>query len=674
MIDSTVSDLDDLIRASAAVRKPHEGDAYLNLAFFSGNQWMSYDGEMLFEPQLEDWRSKVTDNRIRPNVRTEIAKMTKTRPQWVGVPKSQSDTDIAGARYAEDVLDDAWHSKNMLRKLRAALEWSRVCKAGFWKIWWDPSIGDPRDILVYGDGHELAGKLVRDQNGGPFDPAMMDQMPTGLDLNMVKKSVSPGDYRIDIRSFFEMYPDPHAGEDGLSGAEWCGEEAVYTRDYVRRHLNEFYDELKFDTNPNGGIAESRWPALAGANISVPDIAKGVKLREYWDERTHVIWTQGGKILVEEDNPYGWIPYVMFSGMPVPGRFWPDCTVDDLRPRQVDLNNRLSQIDENARRIGNPPIVVPSSMGDDWQWNGLPGETVFYQDNGSPNAKPAFMQVPEMPAYVQNDVDRILSSMMDISGQHEVSAGQVPAGITAASAISQLQEADDTRLGPDISDMEEALSEAGTRILDLVDKYYDQDRLIKVSGPDGAWDVAAFKENMLKGMAEIQVQAGSGMPQSKAAKQAAIQQILTMFIQNGVPLGEKPLRKVLGEFEVGGLEQFFASQQRDESQINDENRRLAGMLEGEMPINAFDDDQAHIDGHTDFQKTARYQQLPPPTQAIIDAHVASHRERVLTAASSQAPPGALPGMPPAPAAVAGGEPGPSTSTSPMQSLLSPSTTG
>jgi hypothetical protein len=36
----------------------------------------------------------------------------------------------------------------------------------------------------------------------------------------------------------------------------------------------------------------------------------------------------------------------------------------------------------------------------------------------------------------------------------------------------------------------------------------------------------------------EVQAGSGMPQSKAAKQAAIQQVLTLFVQNGVPIDER----------------------------------------------------------------------------------------------------------------------------------------
>src|SRR5204863_4780511 len=131
------------------------------------------------------------------------------------------------------------------------------------------------------------------------------------------------------------------------------------------------------------------------------------------------------------------------------RFWPDSLVTQLRRRQVDLNRRLSQIAENAERIGNPPLLVPSSMGEDFTWNGLPGEVVVFQDNGSSNAAPAFMQVPEQPGYVREDIPRIEQSMMEISGQHEVSGAQGPAGVTAASALNLLQEADKTRLGPDV---------------------------------------------------------------------------------------------------------------------------------------------------------------------------------------------------------------------------------
>jgi hypothetical protein len=72
------------------------------------------------------------------------------------------------------------------------------------------------------------------------------------------------------------------------------------------------------------------------------------------------WAPNDNLVLREDrNPYPWLPYVMFRGQPVPGRFWPHSPVTDGRPRQVDLNKRLSQIGDNASRIGNPPLLRPS---------------------------------------------------------------------------------------------------------------------------------------------------------------------------------------------------------------------------------------------------------------------------------------------------------------------------
>jgi hypothetical protein len=137
-------------------------------------------------------------------------------------------------------------------------------------------------------------------------------------------------------------------------------------------------------------------------------------------------------------------------------------------------------------------------------------------------------------------------------------------------------------------------------------------------------VQAFKGQMLRGHTEIVAQTGSGLPMSLAAKQAAIQQTLTLMLQAGLQIPERNLRKILGEYQIGGLEQFFASQERDGRQVAEENRRLAA---GEvLPINAYDNDVAHIEGHEDFQKTARYQLLDERIKLSFEDHVARHRDR------------------------------------------------
>jgi hypothetical protein len=120
----------------------------------------------------------------------------------------------------------------------------------------------------------------------------------------------------------------------------------------------------------------------------------------------------------------------------------------------------SQIAENAERFGNPALMIGAQRGRDaGRWTARRARTVF-EDIGTPGSIPQFLVPPEMPGYVQNDIERIEQSIREISGQHEVTSGSVPTGVTAASAINLLQEQDDTRLGPDIGDMEQSIAQAG----------------------------------------------------------------------------------------------------------------------------------------------------------------------------------------------------------------------
>jgi hypothetical protein len=113
-----------------------------------GKQWLAFDGRQLFEPQLEPWRAKLVDNRIRGLVRKEIARMNKTRPVWVGVPATSDDVEIDAARLRERLFEHDWQYLDMARKKRAAQQWSRICGAGFLKITWDSSKGPGKKVLV----------------------------------------------------------------------------------------------------------------------------------------------------------------------------------------------------------------------------------------------------------------------------------------------------------------------------------------------------------------------------------------------------------------------------------------------------------------------------------------------------------------------------------------------
>ncbi|UTI65612.1 hypothetical protein NBH00_05225 [Paraconexibacter antarcticus] len=659
-IDSTVADLDALLLAAESARRPFEPQVFLNLAFYTGDQWVAWDGTQVFEPELEDWRAKVVDNRIQPAVLTEVAKMTKERPNWEVLLNSQADEDISGARFAEMAMKDAWRTFDMARKLRGSVLASRVMTASYWKIWWDSSAGKSTKALVYADDHPQAGKVARAKSSGaPLRPDALGSMPPEMAAMLTPKTIAMGEIRVDPKNFFEIAVDPMATDEGIASAGYIVEKAVFSQDYCREHFSDFYDQLNFDQSPTAGIGKGRmaFSRFMGSGMATQHQAQGAEIREYWSKDKHTIWTKDGLLLLEEANPYPRLPYFMFRGRPVPGQFVPDCTVTQLIPRQISLNRIESQLEENAERIGNPPLLSPSSIDDeDFPWMGLPGEKVIYNDTGSPGAVPQFMRVPEMPGYIQNLVPSIEKSMMEISGQHEVSGANVPQGVTAASAIQLLQEADDTRLGPDISEMDNTLSEAGSMMLWLMDRFYNDERFLRVAGDEGMWDVQSFKGKMLNGHTQIQAQTGSGLPQSTAAKQAALSQLAMMFTQNGQAIPDRAWRKILAEYQIGGLDQFFANSTRDSRQVLEENRKMAQPDAEDLPINNYDNDDAHIEEHEDFQKTAQYSQLPLLNREIIETHVQAHRDRrgQLQAAQQQAgippaagPPGAPAGSPPPP---------------------------
>ena len=619
----TVQELQELVRKGKAARSRFEPDWFLNIAYFSGNQWVFWNRGRLYQPQLEAWRTTFTDNRIIGIVRTEVAKMTKQMPVFTATPTSGDESDINAAQLGERIMEYLWRELDLQRKQRSALQWSRICGAGFWKVYWDSSAGKSRDFL-YANGKPLTGP-----DGAPL---AVDSLPAELDPAELQaegatvKAISEGQVCIEVRSPFELIVDPLAGDEGLSSAEWVIEETVQSPDWVKKR---FGFDAKEDADAMAGLAESR---MAPGFATDTNTYKGVRVYEYWAQPTakfpkgrYVVWCND-KILKQEDNPYNGLPYVMFTGIPVPGRFWPTSIVEQLRGPQTEFNKTRSQIRESAARIGNPAVLI--SRFSNVEYTGVPGEQIHFDDT-TQNAVPSFLQAPEMPAYVQNEVGLIEASFREISGQHEVTSGSVPSGVTAASAINLLQEQDDTRLGPDIHDMERSIAQAGTMVLELVARYYADQRTVKLAGDDNDWDVFNFRGAMLRGNTTIDVQAGSAVPQSKAAKMATMETLLNLFIQNGVPMSRRELGKYLRDMEVAGLDRLIDQFSADEVQINRENRMMAqGETRGQpLPVNTYDDDQAHVDGHTTFQKSIRYQNLPPELQAVFEAHVKAHRDRM-----------------------------------------------
>jgi hypothetical protein len=639
-LDSTVADLDELLNASRQVRRTFEPQWVLNIAYYLGKQWIKVDAAgMLFDVNLGDDRVTLVDNRIRKNVRVNIAKQTKQRPNWVGVPKDPSDEEIQRARLRSIVFEHYWRELQARRKLRSALWYRDVCGAGFWKVLWDDTLGEKTVVLARPGG----GPVLVDEHGRPMTPDLLANAPIDpVALGQIEeREIATGDVTLELRSPFEMLPDELATEEGLESCHHIGEEAIHKIEDLQRRYPKA--DIEGELPGSAGIMESRFPGLSnmlkhGRTNPTNRQHRGVKVREIWTDDKHCVWTANGTLILEEGNPYPFKPYVMFGGLPS-GRFWTDAPVNDQISPQTELNKVSSQIAENSERIGNPARRRSvEAQVDDWQ--GLPGEEVVYtQVTGNPDYDiPGYIHPPEMPVYVQNRIPQIIEALNNASSQQEVAQGTVPEGVTAASAISMLLEANDTVLGPEIEEMGDGIVEAGRMVLWYLRAFAKTERMARIAGDESMFDIYAFQGEKLGDASGDEVEVGSTITSSAAMQQESIRNMLNLLIQNGQVPPPRELRRLMRALNVGGMDNFFATIGRVQRFVSEEHRR---MMRGEqIATNTFDDDQAHLEEHQDYQMSASYQEaIRKPggqiIQAIFEAHTQEHRDKLQAAANQQA---------------------------------------
>lgn len=629
-INIDINYLRKLLEQAKRNRVPLEADWYLNLSYYMGDQWVFWNKGRIDRPRLEGWRVQFVDNRIRPVVVTRVAKVNASRPTFVCVPDTSEDSDMADAEIGTKVLEYEWNDCNLDYKRLMASFWKEITGAGFWKIYWDSSKGKKADYLYSNDQFMRQGKApIKD---GTSAAEVARQVMEGQGKSVETRALSQGDLCVEVMSPFEIYPDPIANT--LDECEWVIEEKIRSKEYVAMKYND--PNVQEDATIPIGIVESRSTTLA-ANQG-RNSARGVRVYEMfckpnrkWPQGAWAIW-YNDKVKVAEtvdSSPYIEFPYVMFSADIIPGRFWPGPTTSQLRGPQTDLNKIQSQIRENAIRIGNPAVAI--SREANVKWTGKTGERVYYNDVVQ-NPLPTFIVPPEVPVYVREEVERIERSITEISGIHDISNGNVPTGVTAASAINLLQESDNTRLGPEVQMMEKTLAQAGEKILKVLAKFAPDERTIRIAGEDGRWDIVKWKAKTLSNIMGVEVQAGSGMPTSKAARQAAMQELLALALQYGVPLNQRSMRQFFKDYEMGGLEKLFSDIENDETQITRENRM---MYNGEMfPPNEFDNDELHIEGHQEEMKTSKWWNQSSQIKGIYIAHVKLHKEKQLAAVNAQ----------------------------------------
>lgn len=519
-----------------AMRQQIERQWYINMAYYIGRQNVmtipvnqgNSAGSRLYTPPVPYYRSRPVFNRIRPIIRTELSKLTSQKPSASIIPATGEDQDLAAAQAGEQVWDSIYRDKKIRAIFRQSCFWTLITGTGFMKSYWNPS--------------------KKDADGNPGDFCYETVTPFHIFVpDMLCEDIEDQPYVIHIQT---------------KSVEWV--RMRYPGIKVQPNVMEADD-----------ILNDSFLTLVGAN----DMRKSaVLIYEVWVKPGNVEFMPNGGMFtivgdnlvqfVDNGNPYihQQYPFVKFPHLPT-GRFYADSIINDLLPVQREYNRTRGQIIESKNRMAHPQLISAQGAITPSKMTTEPGQVILYK-LGFPKPEPLPLQ--GLPAYVMQEVDRCLMDFEDISGQHQVSKGQVPPGVTAATAISYLQEQDESMLATTYAAIEEGFEKIGFQTLCYVKQYWNTPRMVKVVGRDGQFNVLAFQGSDLRANTDIRIEAGSALPTSKSAKQALLMDLMTQ--------GFIPPEKGLELMEVGGVQRLYEEIQIDSAQASRENMRMAAVTQ------------------------------------------------------------------------------------------------
>lgn len=599
-------------------RNALEGLWWENIATYLGDFWVEWDPHKrrLAEPILKaHHKVRIPVNLAQPVVRTEVAKLTKNRPISNVIPTGSDTKSLNSAKIGDKILNQYVERKFHMKKVRRRmLDWVTICGTGAIFVDFDESAEEPLEV------YEVGGKPIFDERVIKGYQQQRKKNPTRKKLK--KGTITRGELRVLACSpmqlmwdFSQVYPED---------AWWMIYSEVMDVDLVHKRWG-FRPEAERDAEP--GVIERRLLQRADLTQSLtPPAPRAQGLckvhrlfvkpgHPYFPKGAHIVFTKD-EIGKKENFPYQKmteLPFSVMGHIPLPTQQYDMSTIQQVRPLVVELSKTQSQMLENRNMAANPPWLEPIQARLEGEIINKPGLRIKY--NHTPNVpSPQPIQMPDLPQYVKELPGLLREEIQDVSGQGETSQGRVPPGARSGVAIAYLQEEDDTRLGPTVTAFEETMERSGWQILQVIAEKYDVPRTITITHPGSAPEVFDFYGDMLSGCAGLEVQAGSALPRSKAAKQ---QFILDLWDRR---LEQDP-RKVRAMLELAEGEPD--EWERDMEQAERENRRLeAGE---EIVVEEWHNHNAHLYKHHQHMKTGDFEEADEEMRSRYVMHCKEHED-------------------------------------------------
>lgn len=581
---------------SFGARTAQEGINLTNIAYLCGFDSVFFDStSRTFKPIASPSRllrqNKVHVNRILPTVQNRLARLCKNPPRYDVRPKSGDEEDKDAARLGEHVLIQLWDQLAINRKRIPMTMWTQQCGVGYFKACWDPTLGPKR----------VTKKEKRE----------------GVEGADEYEIVAEGDIRVDVCSFFEVFPDPLA--KSWDEIRYLLQAKIRPIDYFANQypdkghlvkeedcwLNSLTYEQRINSINTTTGAGSVSSQMKNSAIEISYYEKASNKHPYG---RHIIVANGVK-LKDDALPIDEIPFVKFDDIVIGGKFNSESIITHLRPLQDQINRGKTMRAAFLNRTLTGKYSVPRGANLAREaLNDQSGEVLEYDQvpSAPDGGRPQVMETPSIPQYAFQEEETLKLDMDDTAGMNQASRGQMPSASIPALGMQLLVEQDDTRIGIEVEQHEHSYADLGRILLKFVGDKYETDRLLKIAGQNMEYTVRKFKGSDLRDNFDVHVIRGSTLPGSKVLKR---QEIMNLHQQGyfGNPTDPLVTQNVLSMLEYGDEYQAWKRHSLRMAQIQRGIRMIEDLSE-KPPVSEFDDHALWIQELDDYRISDKFIKL------------------------------------------------------------------
>ena len=678
------------LKACQEARINFERQWHENLAFYAGRQWIVFtkspQGGFQFaeQPAQDKWRVRHTANRILRIIRTETTKLSKEQPQWYCVPASTEEKDRLAAMAGDAITEFIMRTKYFNMKRMEATFWSCICGTAFLKNYYDETAEEI-------DG--LPGKICLEAVPAfqAFVPNLqvvdVQEQPYFIHARAMDPEQVWSSYQTEIRpetTASTILESRFMSALGIKQNQNQETKLCYVKENWVKPCRDFPQGAMFVTGENkvlyvyepmrdpevdpSQMQQQTLPGMspvAGRNVDLPfaDNAESDGEDKVFGPMSDMPGLQSYSY--EYPLRHGRFPFAKIDHIST-GMFYGESVVKTLIPLQKEYNRTRSIMLENRNLAGKPQWGYITGSIDPKKFNSKPGLLLAVQLGFD---FPKALDQPELPQSVVNELDVTVRDMDDAASQFEISKGRTPPGVEAASAISYLQEENDTIMLDAVTSLEAAVQETGIQVLANIHDFWSTDRIVQMTSKNQFMETKQFKAADLQPIMDFRVEPGSMAPRSQAAKQAFIIELMKMgvidptkalrylqmnetnklyddmmldvrhaqrenvFMSQGQPLYKVDPNAQPQLDEMTGMPSmepsFKQAEQRDPMTGEPIIDEMTGMpTTYNVTVNPYDNHEVHIQEHQSYQKTQEYEMLDPKIQQILQDHVDEHKMEIM----------------------------------------------